>query len=509
MNSTAAHNTGAAVSRPPIVVVLGHVDHGKTTLLDAIRKTNVVGGESGGITQHIGAYQVVARDRLITFLDTPGHEAFTAIRSRGAKVADVAILVVAADESVKPQTVEAIHIIKEANLPMVVAINKSDKPGANVQKVKQDLAQHEVLVEDWGGQVPAVQTAAKQGTGVQELLDMVLLVADLAELKTVPDVSAKGVIIESHKDPRRGFVATVLVREGVLKVGDWVVAGHVVGKLKSMEDFTGAPVSEAGPSMPVAVTGWLEAPPVGAALVTAPAKKAAEDIAADSVLPPPPAFETFRTTTESEEEKVVLNVIFKADVSSSLEALERAVATISREQITLRVLDSGIGNVSEADVKTAAAKGAVIFGFSIGIDPAAAKLAERDSITIRTSDIIYEVVEAVRKDMERLLPSRTERTVVGKLRVLAIFKKDARSIILGGKVTTGVVKKGSLVDLVKEPEPVRVGKITSLQQEKQDVAEVATGVECGMRIDTSTFTGDIGEGDVLEFVTEAEVAQTL
>jgi translation initiation factor IF-2 len=495
--------------RPPVVVVLGHVDHGKTKLLDAIRRTNVMEKESGGITQHIGAYQTEHNGRVVTFLDTPGHEAFTAIRSRGAKVADVAILVVAADESVKPQTKEAIHIIKAAGLPFVVAINKIDKSGANPDKVKQDLAQEDVLVEEWGGQTPAIPISAKDGQGIGDLLDMVLLVADLAELKAATGVTAKGLIIESHKDDRRGFIATALVQEGTLKPGDWIVVGHVVGKVKTMDDFRGSPLEAAGPSVPVQITGWPDAPQVGVSFRTASAKRAAEELAADSITPPPVPFDTFRGTAASDGDRRVLNVIFKADVASSLEAIELSVSPIAHEQVAFRVLDSGVGSISEADVKTAAAKGAIIYAFRVPVDAAAAKLAERDGITIRTSDIIYELIEAFRKDLTALLPTQIQRTIVGKLRVLAIFKQETKNIILGGKVTTGTVKKGSLVDLAKTEAPVRVGKITSLQQEKEDVSEVATGVECGMRIDTSAFSGDIKEGDILEFVTEESVQQTL
>lgn len=503
-------NAPAAVPRPPVVVVLGHVDHGKTTLLDAIRKTNVVAGESGGITQHIGAYQVQAHGRVLTFLDTPGHEAFTAIRSRGAHVADVAILVVAADESVKPQTLEAIRIIKEENLPFVVAINKMDKPGANADKVKQELASADVLVEDWGGQVPSVPTAAKTGAGVPELLDMVLLVADLLELKARTDVTAKGIIIESHKDPQRGFVATALVQEGVLRIGDWIVVGSLVGKVKSMDDYLGASLTEAGPSVPVSITGWPDGPRVGGSFLTASAKKAAEDLAADFVTEPPVPFDTFRQAAATPVEgKLMLNALFKADVSSSLEAIELSVKAIGGDRVGLRVLDAGIGNVAEVDVKTAAAKGAIIYAFRVAVEPDAAKHAERDGIVIRQSDIIYELVESVRKDLEALLPTQTERAVTGKLRVLAIFKKEAKNVILGGKVTTGSVSKGALVDLVRGDTPVRVGKITSLQREKEDVDEASMGAECGMRIDTSAFDGDISEGDVLEFVTESQVKQTL
>ncbi|MCC6405282.1 MAG: translation initiation factor IF-2 [Candidatus Yanofskybacteria bacterium] len=498
-----------ADTRPPVVVVLGHVDHGKTKLLDTVRQANVVAGESGGITQHIGAYQAEANGQLITFLDTPGHEAFTAIRSRGAKVADIAILVVAADESVKPQTKEAIRIIKDAGIPCIVAINKTDKEGANSAKVKQDLAQEDVLVEEWGGQTPAIEISAKTGAGIPELLDMVILVAQLQELQSIPTGPASGVIIESNLDKRRGYIATALVQTGTLRVGDWIVVDHVVGKVKSMDDFHGAPLEEALPSQPVLITGWPEAPRVGGQFHTAVAKKAAEDLAADSITPPPVAFDTYRSSGAPGSERVLLNVIFKADVASSLEAIELAVSSIPSDQVTLRVLGSGIGNISEADVKTAAAKGAIILGFRVAIDPAAQKLAERDGITISSFDIIYELIEAVRTGLAALLPTQTKRTVLGKLRVLAIFKTESRSVILGGKVTTGSIKKGSLVDLARGETPVRIGKITNLQQEKEDVSEVAQGVECGLRIDTSSFDGDIQEGDVLEFVTEETVQQTL
>ena len=495
--------------RPPVVVVLGHVDHGKTKLLDVIRETNVVEGESGGITQHIGAYQVRINGRTITFLDTPGHEAFTAIRSRGANVADVAILVVAADESVKPQTKEAIRIIKDAKLPTIIAINKTDKEGSNVAKVKQDLATEDVLVEEWGGQTPAIEISAKNGTGITELLEMVALVSDLLELKENTAVPAAGIIIESNLDKRRGYVATAIVQEGILRVGDWIIVDHVVGKVKSMEDFNGAVITEARPSQPVLLTGWQEAPRVGGQFRTAPAKKAAEEMAADSITPPPVAFDTYRGEQPAGSERLTLNVIFKADVASSLEAIELSIGAIPNEQVGIRVLGSGIGNISEADVKTAAAKGATILAFRVQTDAAAAKLAERDGISIKSFDIIYELIEAIRNELAAMMPTQTERTVHGKLKVLAIFKTDARAIILGGRVTAGSVKKGSLVDLVKGDSPLRIGKITSLQREKEDVAEVAQGADCGMRIDTSSFDGDIHEGDALEFITEAEVKQTL
>lgn len=503
-------NNQASVPRPPVVVVLGHVDHGKTKLLDTIRQANVIDKESGGITQHIGAYQAEANGRLLTFLDTPGHEAFTAIRSRGAKVADVAVLVVAADESVKPQTKEAIRIIKEAGLPAVIAINKIDKEGANSAKVKQDLAQEDMLVEEWGGQTPAVEISAKTGQGIPELLDMILLVTDILELKARTDVTAKGVIIESHLDKRRGTVATALVQEGILKIGDWIVVGAVVGKVKSMEDFLGHTLDQAMPSQPVLITGWPAAPEIGKEFRTTVAKKAAEDMAADSVTPPPASFDSFRSGSQgADESRKYLNVIFKADVASSLEAIDLSMSSIKNDLVGLRVLDSGVGSVTEADVKTAAAKGAVIFAFRVPVDAAAKTFAERQGIRIASFDIIYELIESVRGALGELLPNQTIRTVVGKLRVLAVFKREAKNIILGGRVMSGTVKKGSLVDLAKGEPPLRVGKITNLQQEKEDVSEVGSGVECGMRIDTSSFDGDIQDGDILEFITEESVKQSL
>lgn len=500
--------------RAPVVVVLGHVDHGKTKLLDSIRKTNIIEGESGGITQHIGAYQTEIDGKAITFLDTPGHEAFAAIRSRGAKVADIAVLVVAADESVKPQTKEAIRIIKDAKLPVIVAINKIDKEGANPAKVKQDLAQEDILVEEWGGQTPVVEISAKQGTGITELLEMILLVADLQELKKITDGPASGVIIESNLDKRRGYAATALVQEGILRVGDWIVVGHVVGKVKSMEDFAGRGVSDASPAQPVVITGWPEAPRVGEQFHAALTKKEAEILASHAITPPPSAFDASHSEqAPAGDNRPMLNIVFKADVASSLEAIELSMGAIKNEQVGFRVLSSGIGNISEADVKTAAAKGAVIIGFRVQTDTAAAKLAEREGIAIASFDVIYELIEAVRNNLASLLPSQTQRTVVGKLKVLAIFKKEARSIILGGRVVSGKVTKGAIVDLMRSDspagEPVRVGKITSLQQEKEDVNEAAQGVECGMRIDTSDFDGDIQVGNVLEFITEEQVKQTL
>ena len=496
--------------RAPIVVVMGHVDHGKTKLLDTIRQANVVEGESGGITQHIGAYQVEHDGKAITFLDTPGHEAFTAIRSRGANVADVAILVVAADESVKPQTQEAIRIIKETETPYIVAINKVDKEGANIERVKQDLATNTSLVEGWGGDVPVVEISALQGRGIDELLEMVLLVSDLQDLSADAAGSATGVIIESHLDKKRGTVATALVHNGTLKVGDYIVVGTVTGKIKAMEDFNGEQIRQAGPSVPALVLGWAQAPDIGQTFRATDVKKVADSWEEDSV----PASDTFAFFNESlkasiEKDKKVLNVIFKADVSSSLEAIELSVKGITSEKVAFRVLDYGVGNVSEKDVKTAAANGAIILGFHVGIEKSAEKFAEKEGITIETYDIIYELIEAFRNALADLLEPELKRNVLGQLEVLALFKLEGAKQVLGGRVTKGKFVRGEMVDVVRGEDRKRLGKLLQLQHNKEDVTEVSQGLEAGMRIDISKAEAESQVGDTLELYEEEKIRQEL
>ena len=388
-------STTSAGTRPPIVVVLGHVDHGKTSLLDVIRKANIASGESGGITQHIGAYQAIAQGKMITFLDTPGHEAFSAIRSRGTKVADIAILVVAADESVKPQTQEAIRIIKEEKIPVVVAISKIDKAGANVQKVKQDLAGEEILVEDWGGTVPVVEISAKENRGISELLDMVLLVAELEDIKDDRSLPAMGVIIESNLDKRRGYVATALVRKGILSVGDWIVAGSVVGKIKSMEDFNGNHLSSAEPSQPVLITGWPNAPEIGREFTTTVSKDSAQDLMALNI-DLTPLFSFLKAShTQMDPLKKYLKLVIKTDVSSSLEAIEMALKQIKSDEVVYTVLSYDIGAVSDSDVRTAIGGGGSVIGFRVPVETSARKLAEKDHVNLMTFDVIYELIEYI------------------------------------------------------------------------------------------------------------------
>jgi len=509
MTPTAA-NTEKIMARPPVVVVLGHVDHGKTRLLDAIRQTNVIDTESGGITQHIGAYQATFKDKRITFLDTPGHEAFSAIRSRGAKVADIAVLVVAADESVKPQTREAIHIIKDAGIPYVVAINKMDKDGANPDKVKQDLAVEEVLVEGWGGDVPIVEIAAKLNQGIDELLDMILLVADLNELTADASKSATGIIIESHLDKRRGTIATALVQDGTLHTGEYIVVGNMTGKIRSLEDFNGNTVQEAGPSQPVVVLGWTASPDLGRSFRATNVKKVADEWQADSVASAP-LFPFFSDSLRKEYAPgiPILNVIFKADVTSSLEAVELSIQSISTERVGFRVLDFGIGNITEQDVKTASSKGAAIMGFRVGIEPSGAKHAEKMGIPLQSFDVIYELVESFRNQLADLLEPVVERTIIGKLKILKLFKIDGRNQILGGRVSSGKAVRGSLVDVVRGDSSIKLGKIIQLQHEKQDMTEVSEGLEAGLRIDITAAKTQPAEGDTLELYEEKKVRQDL
>lgn len=492
------------------MVVLGHVDHGKTKLLDTIRKTKVAEGESGGITQHIGAYQTNVNGKIITFLDTPGHEAFTAIRSRGAKVADIAILVIAADESVKPQTKEAIRIIKEEKIPFIVALNKIDKEGASVQKVKQDLATEDVLVEDWGGKVPVIEISAKANKNIDALLDMILLVAELEELNEDLSSPAQGVIIESNLDKRRGYVATALVNKGILSVGDFIVVGTVVGKVKSMEDFMGKAITQAKPSQPVLITGWPTAPDIGKEFNVAPSKNEATQIAEKNVNLAP-LFSFFKGSVETgDENKKFLNLVFKSDVSSSLEAIEASLKAIKSIEIGYRVISYDIGNISEADVKTAIASKCQVIGFRVGTEESAKKLADKEGVKISNFDIIYELIEYVRNEMSELLGAEVKKNPLGKLKVLAVFKKDARAQIFGGRVMSGKVARGAMGDVTRNGAVVVSGKIGQLQHNKEDMPEVKEGLEAGIRFDAVTKDfADVKVGDILDIYEEERIKRSI
>lgn len=504
----------SAKSRPPVVVVLGHVDHGKTKLLDTIRKTKVAEKESGGITQHIGAYQAETNGKTITFLDTPGHEAFSAIRSRGAKIADIAILVVAADESVKPQTKEAIQIVQAEKIPLIVAINKIDKEGANSQKVKQDLAAENILVEDWGGKVPSIEISAKDGRNIPELLEMILLVAELEELKEDADSPASGVIIESRLDKRRGYLASVLTQKGIIKLGDWIVAGTVIGKIKSMEDFSGTLITEARPSQPVLISGWPSAPDVGKIFSVTDSKDKASRISEDNVdLSPLFLFvkEPLPETAEQTAKKKFLNLVLKADFSGSLEAVDSTLKTIKSGEVGCNVVKYDIGNITETDVKSAIHSNGQIIGFRVSAEESAKKIADKENVKISSFDVIYELVEYIRKELGGLLEPEIERTLLGRLKVLATFKKDARSQIVGGKVLSGKIVRGGIIDVMRNGAKIALGKLGQLQQNKADSPEVKEGQEAGVRFEPlpNQPSQEIKEGDILDVYEEKKLERTL
>jgi len=481
-------------ARPPIVVVLGHVDHGKTTLLDTIRKTNVVAKESGGITQHIGAYQVKHNDKLITFIDTPGHEAFSQMRSRGAKAADIAILVVAADEGVKPQTKEVISYIKNQEIPVIVALNKIDKTQANPIKTIGELEKEGLVVEERGGKVPMVKVSAKEGTGIEELLEMILLVAEMEELKADVKKSASGVVIESYLDSKRGPVATFLVFEGVLKIGEWVVCGNIYGKIKNLEDFKGERLEQASPSTPTVVLGLNQVPIVGEKFAVVDSEKSALVKAAENKQIKAALSAEVSTKGETKAEKI-LKIILKADVQGSLEAIQENLLKIDLGGIGLNTLKAEVGAISESDVKLAYPSNALIIGFRVKASTGVFEMAKRNKARMKTYEIIYELFEDIRKEAAKLLEPEIEREELGKLKVIAIFRKEKSRMIVGGKVIDGKVINKASLDVVRNGEKITSGKIIQLQHNKKDMAEVEKGREAGI-----SFEGEpiIEEGDILE-----------
>lgn len=494
--------------RPPIVVVLGHVDHGKTTLLDAIRKTNVVEKEAGGITQHIGAYQITHNGKLITFIDTPGHEAFSQMRSRGAKVADIAILVIAAEEGVKPQTKEVISYIKKRKIPVIIALNKMDKPQANPEKVIGELEKQGLLVEERGGQVLSIKVSAKEKTGINELLEMILLVAEMEELPVRPeggkaDVEkpATGVVIESYLDSKRGATATFLVLEGVLKVAQWVVCGDCYGKIRILEDFQGSQITEASPSFPAIVIGLNKVPVVGERFSVCSSEQEAKDMIVEKEkLKPSPIVESkvdqlASLSRSGPKEGKLLNLILKADVQGSLEAIKDNLVKIDLQGIGLNILKCEVGEISESDIKTAYPTNALIIGFRVKVPTDISNLAKRSGVKIRTHEVIYELFEGIKKQAGKLLEPEITREDLGKLKVLAIFRKEKSRMIVGGKVIDGKVVNKASIDVFRNEEKIASGKIIQLQHNKQDMAEVEKGREAGI-----LFEGEpvIEEGDVLE-----------
>jgi translation initiation factor IF-2 len=491
--------------RPPVVTVLGHVDHGKTTLLDTIRETQVVKGEAGGITQHIGAYQVAVGDRLITFLDTPGHAAFTAMRARGAQATDVAILVVAADDGVMPQTREAVEHARAAQVPIVVAMNKIDKDNANPEKVKQELADIGLVVEDWGGDTICVPLSALKNQGISDLLENILLVTDVADLKANPDRLAQGTVIEGKVDRRRGVSATLLVQNGTLKVGHMIVIGTQYGRIRAMFNYIGKPVKEAGPSTPVSVLGLSEVPEAGDFFEAVKNEKSARALASErqdeeergaqaaGVRRPISLEDFFSQMQESGDQ--TLNLIIKADVQGSLEPVVNSLNKLGNEKLKVKILLEGTGNISESDVNLAVASGAIIIGFNVEIDQAAHREAEVSGVDIRLYNIIYKLIDDVEKALQGLLEPEYADKVIGKAEVRAVFKIGRRGSVAGSYILEGKITRNALARVIRNDKALHESKISSLKRFTEDVREVAAGFECGIGVDGFH---NFQEGDIIE-----------
>ncbi|HXF57890.1 MAG TPA: translation initiation factor IF-2 [Actinomycetota bacterium] len=501
--------------RPPVVTVMGHVDHGKTLLLDAIRKTDVVAREYGGITQHIGAYQVHLDGRAITFIDTPGHEAFTAMRARGAQVTDIAVLVVAADDGVMPQTVEALNHARAAGVPIVVAVNKIDKPEADPQRVRQQLTELGVVPAEWGGDYEFVDISAKTGQNLDRLLETILVVWELHERRADPTGPGRGVALEAHLDRGRGPVATVLVQRGTFRVGDAIVCGTAYGRIRAMLDENGRPVREAGPSKPVQVLGWSQVPQAGDEVRAVADEREARRIAqerearlraAELAATRPTVSLADLLARAREGEAPTLNLIVKADVQGSLEAILEALDKLPQDEVRIEVLHKGVGGITESDVTLAAASRALVVGFNVRPDPGAREVAEREGVEVRTYRIIYELVDDMKRVLSGLLAPEIQEVELGRAEVRALFRVPRVGVVAGCMVTDGTIARGARARVVRDGVVVYTGRIASLRRFKDDVREVAEGYECGIGLENFQ---DIHEGDVIETFEVREVARTL
>jgi len=488
--------------RPPIVVIMGHIDHGKSSLLDYIRKSNVVAGEAGGITQHLSAYEVnhPAKEGVanrITFLDTPGHQAFSKMRSRGAEVADIAILVVSAEDGVKEQTKEALRAIKEAGIPYIVAINKIDKPNANIERTKQNLAENEIYLEGFGGDVPFVPISAKVGTGVSDLLDMLLLVAEMENLAGDTSLLARGVVAESHIVPSRGISATLIITNGTLKKGTFIVAEESLAPVRVVENFLGKQVSEATFSSPVKITGFDSLPPVGAAFRTYATKKEAEEaIAAKRETGKKAGVQVSPRTIPLAPDALIIPVVIKSDVAGTLEAIEKELSKIERERVAIKITAKGVGAIGENDAKLASgSENGIILGFHTKVDRNAADHAERFGVTIKTFDVIYELVEWMEKELDRRTPKVMGEEIIGTLKVLKTFSATKHKQVIGGKVTTGTLELGAQVKIMRREAEIGRGKVVELQAQKLATKKVEEGNECGLMVEAKI---EIVSGDILE-----------
>jgi translation initiation factor IF-2 len=503
------------ITRSPVVTVMGHVDHGKTSLLDFIRKANVIGGEAGGITQHIGAYSVeVSGGRKITFLDTPGHEAFTAMRARGAKVTDLAIIVIAADDSVMPQTKEAISHAQAAEVPMIFAFNKIDKPGANADKIREQLSAMNILVEEWGGKYQSQEISAKKGLNIDALLEKVLLESDLLDLKANPNKRAVGTVIESALDKGRGYVTTLLVEGGTLRIGDAILAGHYSGKVRAMFNERGNKINEAGPSTPVSLLGFEGAPNAGDKFYVMEDEREARNIALKrQQLQREQSMRTKKHLTIEEIGRRIalgdfkeLNLIVKGDVDGSVEALTDSLQKLSTEKIQVRIIHKGVGQISESDVLLASASDAIIVGFQVRPSQTARRLAETEEIQIKLYSVIYKAIEEVKEAMEGMLSTRIEEQITGTAEIREVFRITKVGTIAGCMVLDGKITRHSKVRIIRDGIVIYTGDLGSLKRFKDDVKEVAKGYECGLNIDKFN---NIEVGDQVEAFEEVEVKQTL
>lgn len=493
-------------TRPPIVAVMGHVDHGKTTLLDAIRQANVVSSESGGITQHIGAYQVKHAGKLITFLDTPGHEAFSEMRARGANVTDIIVLVVAADDGVRPQTIEVINRAKFSDVPIIVAINKVDKENANPMRVKQELAGLGVVTEDWGGKTIAVEVSAKQRQGIENLLDMILLSAEVENFQANPSGRTVGTVIESHTESGKGPVATVIIQNGTLEVGHVIVAGGAHGRVKSLEDEYGKKVKAATPSTPVEIAGFSIAPQAGDIVQKLDSIEEAKEIANFALRQQRSHTLRSKTQLQGDATSKSLNLIIKADVAGSLEAIEQSLAKLKNDEVTLNIISQGVGEVNESDVLLASSSKAAIVAFRSKTNPKAINLAKQKQVAVDSYEVIYELLEDITSAVVKLFTPEYEHTTFGKAQVLAIFRTEKDQMIIGGKVTSGEVRKNKRVAIWRGEQEIGRAEILELQESKVATKEVASGREFGMKLKTSVR---VQTGDVLESYEETLKQKTL
>ncbi len=505
---------GEAITRAPVVTVMGHVDHGKTSLLDYIRRAKVAAGEAGGITQHIGAYHVETDRGMVTFLDTPGHAAFTAMRARGAQATDIVILVVAADDGVMPQTIEAIQHAKAAGVPLVVAVNKIDKPGADLDRIRSELSVHEVTSEEWGGDTPFVSVSAKMGTGVDDLLEAVLLQAEILELTATPSAPGRGVVVESRLDKGRGPVATVLVQDGTLRQGDMALVGSNYGRIRAMLDENGKPIKEAGPSIPVEILGLDGTPDAGDELsVLADEKKAREvalfrqgkfrevKLARAHAGKLENIFENM-----GQEEKKTLNIVLKSDVRGSLEALQGSLSSLGNDEVQVRVIGGGVGGITESDANLALASNAVLFGFNVRADAGARKIVEQEGLDLRYYNVIYDIIEDVKKALTGMLGSDVRENILGVAEVRDVFRSPKFGAVAGCMVLEGMVHRNRPIRVLRDDVVIFEGELESLRRFKDDVAEVRAGMECGIAVKSYN---DVKAGDKIEVFEKVEVARSL